>query len=66
LNIAGSSGGRQGGYIALPEPERKVVSMDVYNMGWTCTVCYYVVCNGYIGGYLLKTQIKAATLILTD
>ena len=52
--------------LFLPEPERKVVPMNVCNVGRTGSVCDYVVCIGYVGYYLLKAQIKTATLILTD
>ena len=52
--------------LFLPEPERKVVPMDVCNVGRTDPVHDYVVCIGYVGDYLLKTQIKTATPTLAS
>ena len=52
--------------LFLPEPERKVVPMDVCNVGRTDPVHDYVVCIDYVGDYLLKTQIKTATPTLAS
>ena len=49
--------------LFLPEPERKVVPMNVCNAFGSDSIHDHVMCSYNIGFYLFERQIKAATCI---